>query len=123
MTVLGLAFPFQKGSKEFPRQKTDDDVIEDNIRRILLTRLGERVMRPGTGSDTMNFVFENIGPVMRARLAREVRRAISEGEPRARIERVQVLDRRDDVTKGRQIFVLLTYRVQGLIKKTNTRIV
>lgn len=123
VTILGLAFPFQKGTTEFPRQKVDDDVIEDNIRRILLTRRGERVMRPRSGSDTMSFVFESVGSVLRARIANEVRRAIAEGEPRVQIERVQVLDRFDSITKGRQVFVLITYRVQGLVKKTNTRLV
>ena len=123
MSILGIAFPFQKGSTEFPRQKVDDDVIEDNIRRILLTRLGERVMRPRSGSDTMSFVFESVGSVLRARISREVRRALAEGEPRIQVERVQVLEREDRATKGRQIFVLITYRVQGQIKKTNTRLV
>jgi len=123
MTILGIAFPFQRGATEFPRQKVDDDVIEDNIRRILLTRRGERVMRPRSGSDTMSFVFESVGSVLRARIAREVRRALAEGEPRVQVERVQVLQRQDNATKGRQIFVLITYRVAGQIKKTNTRLV
>lgn len=122
MSILGIAFPFQKGTTEFPKKRTDDDVIEDNIRRILLTRLGERVMRPGAGSDTMSFVFESVGPVLRARISAEVKRAIADGEPRATIERVQVLGRDDNATKGRQIFVLITYSVQGQIKKTAVRL-
>lgn len=122
MSILGIAFPFQKGSTEFPRKRSDDDVIEDNIRRILLTRLGERVMRPGTGSDTMSFVFESVGAVLRARISAEVKRAVAEGEPRVVIDRVQVLGRNDDATKSRQIFVLITYSVQGQVKKTAVRL-
>lgn len=122
MTILGIAFPFQRGETEFPRERVDDDVIEDNIRRILMTRRGERVMRPNAGSDTMGFVFESVGDVLRARITTEVKRAIADGEPRAQVERVQVLTKNDDTTKGRQIFVLVTYRVQGEIKKTAVRL-
>ncbi len=80
-------------------------------------------MRPGSGSDTMSFVFESVGAVLRARISREVRRAIAQGEPRVRVERVQTLSRTDRATKGRQIFVLITYTVQGQIKKTQVRLV
>ena len=122
MAILGIAWPFQKGTTEFPRQRTDDEVIEDNIRRILLTQKGERVMRPNEGSDVMKFVFENVGAVMRATLSDEVRRAVSNGEPRAQVERVQVLSAENKPARGRQIFVLLTYRFQGEIKKTQVRL-
>lgn len=122
MTINGLAFPFQKGETEFPRKRTDDDVIEDNIRRILLTRRGERVMRPDSGSDTMSFVFESVGPVLTAQISRECRRAIQQGEPRVQVQRVQVVTVNDNRTQSRQILVLVTYEIQREIKKMQVRI-
>ena len=85
MTIRGIAFPFGRSSTSFPATRTDDDVIADNIKRILRTARGSRVMRPGVGSDTHLFVFENVGPVLRARLDNEVRRALADGEPRVTV--------------------------------------
>lgn len=118
MSILGIAFPFQKGATEFPAKATDDDVIEQNIQRILLTRRGERVMRPGSGSDTMSFVFENVGPTLQARINREVRRALAEGEPRVVVRRVQSGERPNQDTGGTQVIVVVTYEVGGQIQKT-----
>mgnify|MGYP001140521591 CR=1 FL=1 len=88
MTIRGIAFPFQKGTTSFPLTRTDADVVADNIRRILETRKGERPMRPGTGAAVWDFIFENIGALLNARVDHEVRRALSEGEPRADVLRV-----------------------------------
>lgn len=85
MTIRGIAFPFGRSATSFPATRTDDDVIRDNIRRILQTPRGSRVMRPGVGSDVFLFVFESIGPVLRARIDNEVRRALAEGEPRVTV--------------------------------------
>ena len=122
MAINGIAFPFQKGETEFPRKRVDDDVIEDNIRRILLTRRGERVMRPDSGSDTMSFVFESVGPILTAQISRECRRAIQQGEPRVQVQRVQVVTVNDARIQARQILVLITYEIQREIKKMQVRI-
>lgn len=90
MTIRGLKFPFNKGFQAFPDKSEDADTIDDNIRRILQTRLGERVMRPNSGSKLWDYVFGSVGPVLRAQLDHEVRRAIGANEPRARVLQVNV---------------------------------
>lgn len=119
MTIRGLAFPFGTSFSSLPAASTDDDVIADNIRRILLTRRGSRVMRPSTGSNVIDFVFENIGPVLRARIDDEVRRALSEGEPRAQVLEVRVFEQETFAT-GRQVEVIvdITYRVLAEVRRT-----
>lgn len=94
MTIRGIAFPFQKGTSSFPLKRTDADVVADNIRRILETRKGERPMRPDTGSNVWDFVFESVGAVLSARIDHEVRKALQEGEPRATILSVKTQDQR-----------------------------
>lgn len=93
-----------------PAGVEDNDVIRDNIIRILQTMKGSRVMRPETGSNVWNFVFESIGPVLTARMDHEVRRAIAQGEPRATVLNVAVTEeeRQDG---GKNIIVTVAYRV------------
>jgi phage baseplate assembly protein W len=93
MGIIGIAFPFQRGTTSFPMMRSEDDVIADNIRRILLTRRGERVMRPTAGAGIWDFIFDSVGSVLTARVDHEVRKAIAEGEPRARVLAVDVYER------------------------------
>jgi len=92
VTIRGIAFPFGKSPFGLPAPRRDSDVIADNISRIIQTPRGSRVMRPDDGSDTHAFVFESNGPLLRARVDHEIRRAVSVGEPRARILRVDVFE-------------------------------
>lgn len=67
-------------------------------------------MRPSVGSNVWNFVFENTGPVLNARMDHEVRRAIAEGEPRATVLNVGLSEEgRND--GGKNIIVTVIYSV------------
>lgn len=111
-TTRDLAFPFNRSETEFPASKEDTDVIADNIRRILLTRAGERVMRPQVGSKIYDFVFQSVGPVLRARIGAEVRRAIEQNEPRVRVVAVRSVERESKSVRGaREVVVEVTYEV------------
>jgi len=108
MGLVGIKFPFQKGSTQFPAQSRDEVVVAENILRILQERKGERVMRSDTGSSVWDFIFENTGPVLQARVDFEVRRAIGRGEPRATV--LQVLTREEKKNSGDVvIFVDILY--------------
>lgn len=117
MTIRGIGFPFGKSSTSYPSVKEDDDLIEDNIRRILLTKRGERVMRPDAGSDMFDFVFENIGAVMRAGISQETRRALASNERRIRVVGVEVLQQ-DGVAGSKELIVVVTYEANRQISTT-----
>jgi phage baseplate assembly protein W len=109
MSILGLKFPFQKGSTSFPAVSSDENAIRDNILRILQEREGERPMRAGVGSHIWKFIFENTGSILQARIDYEVRRALSRGEPRITVIRVIVTESED--SKGDTIvYVDILYR-------------
>jgi phage baseplate assembly protein W len=110
MTIRGISFPFRGSTTSFPAEATDNDVIRDNIVRILQTMKGSRVMRPASGSNTWAFVFENTGPVLNARMDHEVRKAIADGEPRANVLNVGVSEE-DRSDGGINIVVTVTYVV------------
>jgi uncharacterized protein len=55
--VISLPFSFD----EYGRISTTDDqklIWRDRVRLVLMTRFGERVMRPSFGSDLVNSLFE-----------------------------------------------------------------
>lgn len=115
MTIRGIAFPFRASSFSLPATATDADVVEDNIRRIIQTPLRSRVMRPATGSTIYAFVFENGGPLLQARIDNEIRRAIGEGEPRARVLAVETLEQ-ETAEGGTEILVGVTWEFSGIVR-------
>lgn len=119
MAILGIKFPFGRSTTSLPAGASDDDVIADNIQRILLTPRRSRVMRPDSGSDMFAFVFENTGPVLRARIDNEVRRALGAGEPRAEVLFVGVEEQEIlSAPGGIQVVVDVEYRVNMEVRRT-----
>lgn len=119
MAILGISFPFGKSSSSFPGVSVDAEVIEDNMIRILQTPRKSRVMRPGLGSDVYDAVYENSGPVLRSFLDFEVRRSISEGEPRAKILSTDVSE--EDTIHGRKITLTILWELNSEIRRTSVR--
>ena len=76
-------------------------------------------MRPDIGSKVLDFVFENTGPVLRARMDFEVRRAIAQGEPRATVLNVYTYE---EVVAGGEtvVNVEIIYEFQGNLQNVST---
>jgi phage baseplate assembly protein W len=64
--------------------------IEKAMRIVLATYLGERPMRPAFGSLLKDFVFAGVTEENAKAIQAEVRRALFECEPRARVDDVVV---------------------------------
>ena len=62
--------------------------LEQAMRIILVTYLGERPMRPLFGSRLRDFLFAGVSPASAVEIAREVRRAIESCEPRVDVNGV-----------------------------------
>jgi len=71
-----IAYPWKATLIDFVTPKPDVDVLKTSIINILLTRKGERVMRPTFGSDISDMVFELNDDILLAVLGEAVREAI-----------------------------------------------
>jgi len=85
----GVAFPFQKREDGFPAPAEAPEIYVASVKQILLTTIGERVMRPGFGSQLKFLLFSPISVETEGRIRAEITRAI-----RANDSRIDV----DDVT-------------------------
>jgi phage baseplate assembly protein W len=86
----GIKFPFQQGSTSFPEGATDDVLIKDSLFQLLMTSVGERVMRPDLGSNVTSLVFENNDVVLGSLIRAEVQGVIARFEPRVKVLDIQV---------------------------------
>jgi phage baseplate assembly protein W len=110
----GWQFPILPGPTGGLAWSEADDNVEQSLHVLLLTRVGERVMRGDFGSRLGDMVFRPGSDQNLRALEREVSSVILAFEPR-----VEVLDvvAEADTVDATQITVSLSYRV----RRTNTR--
>jgi hypothetical protein len=112
MSILGIWNPFRKGEVSFPMQVKDNELIKQSVENIIMTGLGERVMRPTFGSNTMKYIFENNDDLLRAKVREETIRALETNETRIKLTVVDVSTSED------KVFVNVEYSVKGKYEKT-----
>jgi phage baseplate assembly protein W len=86
---VGWAFPVKPVNGRLQYARYEDD-IEQAIQMILLTSRNERVMLPAFGGGLRDFVFEPNSAATHRAVEAAVRRALTDWEPRIRLERVEV---------------------------------
>ncbi len=74
--VKTLAFPYQRGPSGFPAMAQPKNKTYVNIVELLTTGTNERVMATELGVDLYEFVFSNMTPIDKARIANAVANAI-----------------------------------------------
>jgi phage baseplate assembly protein W len=110
----GWRFPLQPDASGTLVYVEGEQNIEQSIRIILLTQLGERVMRPDFGCKAGQRVFAP-GSVQNLRLLEvSVREALRDWEPRIEVDDVRA---EAELESENRVKVEIFYRLRG----TNTR--
>ena len=91
-----------------------DENVEQSLKILLLTNLGQRVMRPDFGSKALSLVFAPGSLQHLGLLETTIREAVRDWEPRVDLEEVRAEADIDDETR---VTVQIGYR----IRQTNTR--
>lgn len=110
----GWRFPILPGPTGGLAWSEGDQNVEQSLRLLLLTRLGERVMRGKFGTRLGELVFKPGSQQNLRAIEREVENALLLEEPR--VELLDVVAEADAVDPS-QVTVSLSYRV----RRTNTR--
>lgn len=84
--------------------------LRECMLNILLTRPGERLMRPEFGAGLRSFVHYPNNETTRALIADAARRALERWEPRVEVEQVQVLA---DPQRLSQVHLSVHYRIRS----------
>src|SRR5690242_21060483 len=104
----GISFPLQTDQRGALALAHGVDDIEQAIRLILGTALGERPMRPEFGCAVHDFVFDTVDAAMVGRVETAVHQALARWEPRIEVVGLDFdLDRVDEGT----LVITISYRV------------
>ena len=120
----GWAFPLLPDATGALRYSSAELNIEHALKLVLLTHLGERVMRPAFGSEVRTYVFAPGSQRYHGLVKNAVREAIRDFEPRVELLEVGV---EEDGTPGsgvdpdhpERVLVSIDYRVRRTNAKAN----
>ena len=90
----------------------DVDAVKVAVRNILMWRVGESVMRPEFGHKLKLSMYSQMNQFNQDQICEEIKRAIEENEPRAKVETVAV-KRDDDAEESNALHVRVVYSVVG----------
>ena len=94
---IGLKLPFNRGkSGLFPQTETTLEQAGSNIKNLLLTAKGERVMQPNFGSRLRDLLFEQYTEDLSSRIQSEIQEAISTWLPYINISNVNIIQSDED---------------------------
>lgn len=95
----GIRFPLGVDQTGALAMTAGPDDIDRSIRMVLATAKGERVMRPEFGCAIWDQLFEPVNANTLGLMAQAVRDAVSQWEPRAELERVEVVPDEGDPSR------------------------
>lgn len=87
----------------------DDWSIREVMLNILLTRPGERLLRPGFGAGLLDFVHQPNNETTRRLIAGVVRKSLAQWETRVELDQVEVLPDPDDLA---EVHIRIRYRAR-----------
>lgn len=111
---IGWAFPpaFPKGKRSAAMVSEEED-IQESLRILLTTTVGERFLQPTYGCDLRNYLFEPLDTALEVYLEDLIRTAILYHEPRIKLDGI---DLSSTETEG-----VLRVEIQYTIRGTNSR--
>lgn len=93
------------GTKDIARL-TDDDSVIQSIKNIIFTKKGERPFFPEFGCNVHSLLFENLSEFTFESIRTEIKTAIENFEPRAKIDKIVVKESEQDY--GVSVFLYFT---------------
>jgi phage baseplate assembly protein W len=106
----GWAFPLRVNASGGIAMVRREQELEESMRLILGTALGERPMRPEFGCAIHDYVFAPADASTAGRLAYEVQASLERWEPRIEVVNVEVTV---DVTDATILYLDISYAIRG----------
>lgn len=111
---VALPFTYNKEDGPYALNKSMMDVVKQNLKTLVLTDRGERIMIPDFGVGLKKFLFENFSQTTEMQIKSEVSSQVRKYMPFVSIESINVLE---DTTNLNNLIVQINFSVPAL----NTR--
>lgn len=113
-TISGFSFPFRIDSAGRVARTSGPEKLKENIKHILLTGIGERVMRRDYGGGLHQLVHDPSNDALRAIVEHQIAKAIGQWEPRVQIQDVTVTQQGGEICVEIRYVIGRTQQPQSL---------
>lgn len=113
--AFGITLPITIGKNAFNQSFTSYDQVKTNIKSLLLTKRGERVMQPNLGSGLHEIVFDNNDDLLATKIQTTIESAINFWLPYVNIELIDVIQGNQNKNQNR-VEIRITFRIGNNIK-------
>jgi|LULV01.1.fsa_nt_gb phage baseplate assembly protein W len=106
--ALGVQFPMNYPAV-FNSTYTTLEAVKTNIKNLLLTRKGERVMHPNFGSDLLSIIFEPSVSELKGEIQQIISEPISFWIPQVSLDTVETITAEDDPTLQYNVKITINF--------------
>ena len=100
MASFGVALPISRDTSDgFAMLKSFKKVVKQNLKMLILTAPGERVMEPEFGVGVRNFLFENFNSSTYEKIRKKINDQASIYMPSIRIEEISFSGESQDLNR------------------------
>lgn len=108
--AIGISLPIQITNTAFEQTYETIDQVRSNIKNLLLTRKGERILQPEFGSGLQEILFEFNDDSYSERIEEVIESSLEQWLPYVTVETIEI--EQTDLLKDRnQVNVSITFRV------------
>lgn len=110
--AIGITLPIQNGNTFFNQSFQTKDQIKSNIKNLLLTKKGERILQPNFGSGLQELLFEFNDDNLETRIEETITQALELWLPYVNIDSIDI-EQTDELKDRNRVNVSITFAVAG----------
>jgi uncharacterized protein len=110
--AIGITLPIQITNTAFNQSFTTIDQLSSNIKNLLLTKRGERLMHPDFGSGLQEILFEPETDEIETKIEEAIIGTMGKWLPYVNIEQIDI-DTSDSLKDTNTVNVSLTFSIAG----------
>jgi phage baseplate assembly protein W len=112
--AIGISLPLQIGGSGFTQTYNTTDQIKSNIKNLLLTQRGERILQPEFGSGLHEILFDFNNDDIEGKIENAINEAFEQWLPYVTIADI-VVEQTDALKDRNQINISLKFQVNGSV--------
>jgi|LauGreDrversion4_2_1035121.scaffolds.fasta_scaffold10117_2 phage baseplate assembly protein W len=110
--AIGITLPIQISNTAFNQSFTTIEQLSSNIKNLLLTKRGERLMHPDFGSGLQEILFEPETDEIETKIEEAIIGSMGKWLPYVNIEQIDI-DTSDSLKDANTVNVSLTFSIAG----------
>jgi phage baseplate assembly protein W len=110
--AIGITLPIQNGNTFFNQSFQTRDQVKSNIKNLLLTKKGERILQPEFGSGLQELLFEFNDDNLETKIEETITQALELWLPYIEVDSIDI-EQTDELKDRNRVNVSITFAIAG----------